>query len=121
MFLRLLESASKSILSSVTIGIVNHSMGGLGNASGAGGDVNLAPANLSTDSESDDEVRRLRLLGVRWLIENRRFRRLPESESDEEDDGELVYRVGILVAPFILLYFGNISAFDIKYRFLGVF
>lgn len=62
---------------------MSQSAGGIGTASGLGGEVNRAPANRSTESVSDEECCRDRF-GVRPEKENFRDRRVSESDPDDE-------------------------------------
>jgi hypothetical protein len=86
MFLRLLAMVVNSASPVILVGM-SQSAGGIGTASGLGGEVNRAPANRSTESVSDEECCRDRF-GVRPENENFLVRRVSESDPDDEADGE---------------------------------
>jgi hypothetical protein len=86
------SAAPFSSASSSFIGI-SQSAGGIGTASGLGGEVNRAPAKRSTESVSDEECCRDRL-GVFPEKENFLDRRVSESDPDDDAGEYEAYRIG---------------------------
>jgi hypothetical protein len=82
-----------SVASPVTLVDISQSAGGIGTASGLGGEVNRAPANRSAESVSDEECCRARL-GVNLEKENFLGRRVSESDPDDEAGEYAATRMG---------------------------